>query len=175
MFCYSAPRRYYNTMSKSRRVVIAVCFTSLLFVAPVAYGATLRERIPEAFLAVYGRQPTASELSYGQGRVDRKEKTTYEALAGAMGYQQSAAATIPVVSGALPLAADDKTSMIKVVLPLFISIYGSDPSAAEKAWWRKRISCNELKNYQALVASMRYHHAKKARQGSPNVCRITTA
>lgn len=139
-----------------------------LFLSIPAQAATLPERIPEAFQFTFGRAPTTAELTYWQGRVERKEKTTYEALLGAMGYQKSAAASTPAA------VADDKVSLIKAVLPLFVSLYGNDPTPAEKAWWRKRIACGEIKRYQDLVASMQYHKSKKARQGSAGICPAKT-
>lgn len=56
------------------------------------------------------------------------------------------------------------------VLPDFIKIYGNNPSEAEKAWWRERISCGELTSEDKLVASMQYHRVKKDRIGSPYIC-----
>ena len=146
----------------------------LLFLAasPVL-SATLKDQIPGAFRVVFDRPPTATEVTYWQGRVDRKEKTTYDALLGAMYYQKAKDTPSLVTPGAtagIPASADDKQSLTKIVLPLFIKIYGNDPTNAEKAWWRKRIACNEIKTYKALVSSMQFHYSKKVRQGSAAVC-----
>lgn len=50
--------------------------------------AALLDQVNTAFESVYGRQPTYAEWKYWADRVLNKEKTTYEALAGAMGYQK---------------------------------------------------------------------------------------
>jgi hypothetical protein len=65
---------------------------------------------------------------------------------------------------------DDKQVLIKDTLPLFIQIYGNNPSNAEKAWWRKRISCGEITSRASLVNSMKFHKVKKARKGSDSIC-----
>lgn len=160
----------HDMIRRALTILVVLAVVAVLIAPTAALAATLRERIPEAFKTVYGRQPTPTELIYWQGRIDRKEKTTYQALVGAMGYQKSNAPVTAAIGPNIPLAADDKTSLTKAVLPLFVNIYGNDPTNSEKAWWRKRIACNEIKNYQALVSSMQYHHAKKVRQGSPTIC-----
>lgn len=63
-----------------------------------------------------------------------------------------------------------KQQLIIDVLPLFIKVYGNNPSNAEKAWWRKRISCGEIKSQKELLASMAFHKSKKARKGRDAVC-----
>jgi hypothetical protein len=69
-----------------------------------------------------------------------------------------------------PAAASSKDQLIKDVLPLFVQVYGSDPNEDEKSWWRKRISCGEIKNQTQLVGSMQYHKDHKARRGSDAIC-----
>lgn len=137
---------------------------SLSVAAPV-YSATLKEQVRPAFLSVYGREPSSAEKSYWLNRVERKEKTTYQALVGAMSYQKTHTTAALKSSG-----TDNKQTMIKEVLPLFVSIYGSDPTESEKAWWRKRISCGEIKRQKDLQNSMQFHKAKKVRKGSPSIC-----
>lgn len=66
--------------------------------------------------------------------------------------------------------ATSKQQLIIDVLPLFIKIYGNNPSNAEKAWWRKRISCGELSTKDKLISSMNYHKAKGVRRGSDAIC-----
>ncbi|MEX2054987.1 MAG: SpoIID/LytB domain-containing protein [Candidatus Andersenbacteria bacterium] len=143
------------------KIYIAL-FLSLIIVSSVttaASAATLKDRVSEAFTSVYGRVPSPSEKVYWAGRVDRKEKTTYESLVGAMHYQKSR-----------NVAPADTATLIKNVLPIFIEIYGNNPADSEKAWWRKRISCGEIKTRDALVASMNFHKTKKARKGSDAIC-----
>lgn len=69
-----------------------------------------------------------------------------------------------------PTAVSTKQQLIIDVLPQFIKIYGNDPTNAEKAWWRKRISCDEIKTEKALVSSMNFHKSKKVRKGSDAIC-----
>lgn len=71
---------------------------------------------------------------------------------------------------AAPAKVTSKQQLIINVLPQFIKIYGNDPTNAEKAWWRKRISCNEIKTEKALVSAMSYHKLKQARKGSDAIC-----
>lgn len=142
-----------------------------ILVAVPVQAATLKDRVPEAFLLVFGRTPTATEKTYWTARVTLGEKKTYEALRDAMYYQKdkakSTAATGAKTTTAKP---DDKQTMIKEVLPLFITIFGNDPTNTEKAWWRKRISCGEIKTMKALTSSMNFHKLKKARKGSDAIC-----
>lgn len=157
-----------------RYTFLAMVIVGLALVIQVtpAHAATLRDRVNEAFRVVFGRPPTLSEHTYWDGRVVRGEKTSFEALRDAMYYQkgQTPGPAVLGTTTTIPVSADDKTSMIKAVLPLFISIYGNNPTDAEKAWWRKRISCGEIKKYKDLVASMKFHYAKKARKGSAGIC-----
>lgn len=140
-------------------------------------------RVNEAFIAAFGRLPNQVESSYWITRVASGEKKTYEALLGAMGFQKALGrTTAPVnpVKSASPVnpaktSAADKKQLIIDVLPLFVEIFGNNPSNAEKAWWRKRISCDELKTRQALINSMNFHKAKKARKGSDGICGATAA
>lgn len=140
----------------------------------VVSAATLTSRVNEAFRAAYGRNPTALENQYWLGRVVRGEKTTFDALLGAMFFQRgqgnNIAPTSSVAISGKVAASNDKQQMIINVLPLFVELYGNDPTNAEKAWWRKRISCNELRSHTALVNSMKYHKAKGARRGSDAIC-----
>ncbi|MEX1997089.1 MAG: SpoIID/LytB domain-containing protein [Candidatus Andersenbacteria bacterium] len=146
-----------------------------LTIVTVADGATLHEQVVPAFVSVYGRQPTAAEKAWWEGRVDRQEKTTYQALVGAMAYQREHAGSSPLAGGLPAGIADDKQTMIKAVLPLFVNIYGNDPTAAEKVWWRKRISCGDITKYKNLVSSMQYHKAKNVRKGSDSICGVKAA
>ncbi|MEX0650078.1 MAG: SpoIID/LytB domain-containing protein [Candidatus Andersenbacteria bacterium] len=148
------------------------CLVILLF-AGNAHAQTppLVSRVNEAFRTAYGKNPTPTENLYWAGRVVRGEKKTYEALLGAMYYQKAGGgSTAPAAAATTIIGSNDKQTMIKDVLPLFVQIYSSDPSNTEKAWWRKRISCGEIKSRTALIGSMKYHHAKKSRKGSDTIC-----
>lgn len=85
-----------------------------------------------------------------------------------LAFSANAATTAPPAK-----KVDAKQQLIIDVLPLFAEIYGSNPSNAEKAWWRKRISCGEIKTLAQLENSMKFHKAKKARKGSDAICGST--
>ncbi len=133
-------------------------------------------RVNEAFTSVFGRNPNATEQKYWAARVSSGEKKTFDALKGAMYFQKAAGKTMPATTTKTSPSAPAKTTatnqqqLIKDVLPLFIQIYGGNPSNAEKAWWRKRISCGEIKNEAQLVSSMKFHKAKKVRMGGNGIC-----
>lgn len=74
-----------------------------------------------------------------------------------------------------PAKVSAKQQLIIDVLPEFIKIYGNNPSNAEKAWWRKRITCNEIKTKKDLTSSMVFHKAKKVRKGSDAICGVKPA
>lgn len=151
-------------------------FLGITLVLPGAVQAkALTDRVNEAFRVVYGRNPIVSENQYWLGRVVRGEKTTFEALMGAMYFHKAIGQTL----GSNPTAASasrsvsataSKAQLIKDVLPLFVEVYKRDPSNAEKAWWRKRINCGEISNYKGLVSSMGYHLAKGVGKGSDGIC-----
>jgi hypothetical protein len=155
---------------KSFIVLVAL---AALFAMPA--DAALKDQVGQAFQAVYSRAPTASEKTYWTSRVTSGDKKTYDALVGAMGYAKARGSTgvaAPKPAAAKPVAvsAAAKQQLIKDVLPVFIQIYGNNPSEAEKAWWRKRISCGEIKNEAQLRSSMGFHKAKKVRKGSDAIC-----
>lgn len=162
-------------------VGVALIVAALAVVQPMtAQAATkpLTSRVNEAFRGAYGRNPNVAENVYWLGRVVRGEKTTFEALLGAMFFHKAQGRTLgdaklasTSTPGSKPTAsAGNKTQMIKDVLPLFVQIYGRDPSNAEKAWWRKRISCNEISSEQDLVNSMKYHKTKGVGKGRDTIC-----
>jgi hypothetical protein len=70
-----------------KRRVLATILLGLLVALPAS--AALIDQINQAFRQVYGRSPTVAEWEYWAGRVQRGEKTTYEALVGAMAYQKA--------------------------------------------------------------------------------------
>ncbi len=144
-------------------------------VSGVSTGAKMLEsRINEAFRGVFGRSPTKTENEYWRGRVVRKEKNTFKSVRGAMFYHKARGKTkgSSRVSGTANTSGgqDDKATLIKDTLPLFVKIYGGDPTKAEKAWWRERISCGEITTREQLVSSMVYHQSKKARKGRDTIC-----
>lgn len=145
-------------------------FLSLLLILPgLTLAAGLVDQVPKAFEVVFGKKPTATELAYWKGRVTSGEKKTYEALVGAMSYQKARGST-GVAAPKTAVKTDNKQAMIVEVLPMFVRIYGNNPSNAEKVWWRARISCNEIKSFAALENSMNFHKSKGKRKGSDGIC-----
>lgn len=146
-----------------RKFVLLASFVLLLAVPTVAVQAALKDQVPQAFQTVYGRAPTAAEKTYWTDRVINSDNPTYEVLIGAMYYHKARGST------GVSTQTTAKDQMIKDVLPIFIKIYGNNPSESEKAWWRKRISCSEIKSEAQLVSSMNFHKAKGVRKGG-NIC-----
>ncbi|MDA1169377.1 MAG: hypothetical protein O3A36_03495 [bacterium] len=70
-----------------KKYTLGVLIISCLCVAFPANAALLGQ-VNSAFQSVHGRIPTYLEWEYWANRVLNKEKTTYEALVGAMGYQK---------------------------------------------------------------------------------------
>ncbi len=160
-------------------LLLAACLAIVSFAASATQAAApaLVDRVNEAFRAVYGKSPTPAENKYWADRVISGDKKTFDDLKGAMYFQKAQGKSIGATvtkstagKSSVNVSAANKTQLIKDVLPIFIRIFGNDPSNAEKAWWRKRISCNEIKNEEALIKSMNFHKAKKVRMGSPNIC-----
>ena len=55
---------------------------------PVVADAALIDQVNQAFRQVHGRNPSVSEWRYWAGRVQKKEKTSYGALVGAIAFQK---------------------------------------------------------------------------------------
>lgn len=163
-------------------VILSALAMAIPGVAVEAAVPALVGRVNEAFVATWGRLPNPAESTYWIARVASGEKKTYEALVGAMAYQKARGSTMAAKSSAPASAkatadkstakatASAKKQMIIDVLPLFIEIFGNNPSEAEKAWWRKRISCDELRSREALINSMKFHKAKNVRKGKNTIC-----
>lgn len=140
-----------------------------------ADAAGLSDRVNEAYRKIYSVNPTPAENIYWLGRVVKGEKKTFEALVGAIAYQRAlgnkpGVAVTLKTGGKVNGVKDDKQTMTVQTLPLFVKIYGNDPTNTEKAWWRKRISCGEITSMKALENSMLYHKSKGARKGSDTIC-----
>jgi|GEM_PF-2505318 hypothetical protein len=162
---------------KYRKRIILLAVGISLTLGMSAQAKTLDSRVNEAFRSVFSRNPTGAENIYWLGRVVRKEKNTYEALRGAMYFHKaqgnsmgSGKPTASSSTGTSTATVTNKSQLIKDTLLIFIDIYGKDPSNSEKAWWRKRISCNEIKSETALRNSMRYHKGKNVRKGRDTIC-----
>ncbi|MBI3250603.1 MAG: hypothetical protein HYZ61_01995 [Candidatus Andersenbacteria bacterium] len=88
-------------------------FLILFLLLPVVAEAALIDQVNQAFRSVYGRTPTTTEWQYWAGRVQNKEKTTYDALVGAMSYQKGStgtAATVTVAPSSIAASSVFKTS-----------------------------------------------------------------
>ena len=156
--------------------IVMILSAGIIGFRPVQ-AQSLVNRVNEAFRFVYGRNPQAAENTYWAKRVLSGEKNDWNSLVGAMSYQKSKGLTVGTTavntkssSTKATAAGDNKQQLIKDVLPVFINIYGSNPSNAEKAWWRKRISCNEIKTAKALISSMQFHKQKNVRKGKDTIC-----
>lgn len=71
-----------------KKYIIGFLISICIAVALPAHAALL-DQVNTAFESVHGRIPTYSEWKYWADRVVRKEKNTYQALVGAMGYQKA--------------------------------------------------------------------------------------
>lgn len=162
-------------MQDFRQKAFLLLFLTATWVTPTlpvnAAVPLLLSRVNEAFEQAFGKFPSAEESLYWQKRVASGEKKTYEDLLGAMYYQKAH----PVSTKATAVKPEDKQQLIIDVLPLFIEVYGNDPSNSEKAWWRKRIACGEIKTKDALLKSMNFHKSKKVRKGSDAICGGSTS
>lgn len=135
--------------------------------ASSANAAGLVDRVDEAFNFVVGRAPTTEEHNYWVMRVKTRDKKTFEELKGAIGYAKARAAKTPATPAVRPAS---KEQLIKDVLTEFIRVYKRNPNESEKVWWRKRISCNEIRTLAALTKSMAFHKAKGVGKGSAGIC-----
>lgn len=147
----------------------------IMAVMVVAMPATvdaggLGSQVNKAFRQAYGRNPNGSENGYWLGRVVRGEKKTYQALVGAMYYQRARGGAGKSSGKVNGTNTTDKKQLIVDTLKIFVQVYGRDPSNSEKAWWRKRISCGEIKSEKSLRSSMGYHKSKKAGKGADTIC-----
>lgn len=155
--------------------LVLALFAMALLTKPIT-AAGLVDRVDEAFKAVVGRAPTAEEHIYWVGRVTNGDKKTYEALVGAIGYAKTQIFKAPQIAGTTTKSTTptvkptSKEQLIKDVLTEFIRIYKRNPSESEKAWWRKRIACNEIKMLAAMTKSMEFHKAKGVGKGSAAIC-----
>lgn len=154
---------------------LIVCVGLIFCFSTPASAAGLESRVNEAFRSVFRKNPTAVENIYWLGRVVRKEKRTFESLRGAMYYHKALGKTMGSSDKASGTriktsSSDNRQKMIIDVLPLFVKIWGKDPTKSEKAWWRKRISCSEIKTNKQLIGSMSFHKAKGVGKGRDTIC-----
>lgn len=131
------------------------------------------------FVRIYGNDPTNAEKAWWRARVACGEIASEEKLTSAIIYHKLNGKRIgsPNICGKTGTSAKQPINQQLIIdtLPIFIDIFENNPTNAEKAWWRKRISCREISTEAQLISSMRYHKAKNVRIGSPNICGITNS
>ena len=158
--------------------LVLFALAALLWSPLSVQAAGFADQVPTIFKGIFGSNPTATEKAYWVKRATTDKKTS-DALKGAMLYQKARGTRMPTVTPAKAATAAkpagkataaDKQKMIVETLPLFIKIYGNNPSNAEKAWWRKRIACDEIKSMKDLENSMRFHKTKNVRKGKDTIC-----
>ena len=122
------------------RAFFGAFLTFTLLMPTFVQAQALTSRINEAFRTAYGRNPDVSENQYWAGRVARGEKKTFAELLGAMYFFKAQGLTRGGVATGSSAGASkavsttaNKTQLIVDVLPLFVKIYGNNPSNAEKA------------------------------------------
>ena len=74
-------------MNTKLMMSIAACSILCIFALP-AHAALIND-VNKAFQEIHGRDPSPTEWRYWAERVQRKEKRTYEALVGAIAYQNA--------------------------------------------------------------------------------------
>lgn len=83
--------------------LLLASFLLLLLAQPA--DAALLDRVNEAFALVYGRKPLYGEWRYWAQRVQNKEKNTFPALVGAMGYQKAKGGTPQVLAAVTKISS----------------------------------------------------------------------
>lgn len=112
-------------------------------------GKTYQEReIPLIFARVFGRTPTAKELTHWRSRLKKTKRL--ETLQGAMEVHQKKGTTMPgVVRGA------QSAVNIKDTNRLFRSVFGRPPTSREWHYWAGRLV--DKADYPAYLGAMEYH------------------
>jgi|GEM_PF-3288864 len=85
-YCPGALSPVWYLLYMKKHFFIAIIAASLLVALPA--HAALLNQVNTAFESVYGRLPSFTEWKYWADRVINQEKTTYDALVGAMSYQK---------------------------------------------------------------------------------------
>ena len=169
--------------------IACIAIASVVLIAPSAHAQISKQQLitnvlPD-FISVFGNNPTETEKAWWRARVSCGEITTEEKLISTMQYTKSLKTRIgsPNICGkavsagviASTLSSAVKQQLIINVLPDFIKIFGNNPTDAEKAWWRARISCGEITSEEKLSSSMQYTKLQKKRIGSPYICGKTAS
>lgn len=137
----------------SAAMVRRFLWTSVIFVfflaPPVAQAAADANVI---FRSVFGRKPTEIELQYWNTR--RTDKPTEQALRGAMYYVKGLKKTVgdPVARTPQELA--------RYVKQAFTEVFGKAPNTKEQTYWTDRVLCEDIQNYNGLIAGLSFHKGK---------------
>lgn len=114
-------------------------------------GKTYQEReIPLVFARVFGRTPTAKELTHWRSRLKKTKRL--ETIQGAMEVHQKQGTTMPGVV----LGAQSPVNII-AINSLFRSAFGRTPTSREWHYWAGRLA--DKADYPAYFGAMEYHHA----------------
>ncbi len=137
-------------MQRRRFFSVFLGFLALLALAVPADASGVD--VSAQFRGVFGRAPTADELSYWEAR--RTDKPTEDDLRGAMYYVKGIGKTVgdPVARTPKELAA--------YVPRAFREVFGKEPNDKEKTYWTDRVLCADIPTYQGLVAGLSFHKAK---------------
>jgi hypothetical protein len=115
-------------------------------------AAGLTPKINAAHRSTFGRNPTPPEHTYWLGRVQRCEKRTFEALLGAMRWQQlHGRPAAAAAAGAAP------GNLVSRVNALHRQAFGRNPTGSEHAYWLNRVLRGEKTSESALLGAMRWH------------------
>lgn len=114
--------------------------------------------VGKLFREVFGRAPTAAELTYWEGR--RTDKPVESELRGAMGFAKSAGTA---TSGA---GKETSAQLASRVPQLFQDVFGRAPNDKEKRYWTDRVLCKDLTTEKALLGALSFHKSKGVFVGS---------
>lgn len=115
-------------------------------------GTTYHERqVPLIFARVFGRTPTAKELTYWRSRLKKTKRL--ETIQGAMEVHKLSGTTSPgTVLGITSLVA------VREINSLFRSVYGRTPTFSEWHYWAGRLS--DKPGRAEYMGAIGYHHAR---------------
>jgi len=105
-------------MLRLRSLTLLLLLATLILstALPNSAQAALIDQVNQAFRQIHNRAPALSEWTYWAGRVQRQEKTTYDALVGAIAFQNAQTGSSPAtfrqpvnnISAAAGFAIDKK-------------------------------------------------------------------
>ncbi len=108
-------------------------------------------QIPAIFAHVFGRTPTALELTAWRTRLTKTHRL--ETIQGAMEVAKKAGTTLPIGFDVNTITRMTRQNLLTV----FISVYGRDPSPSEKLYWASRITAKST--IASFTNTLAYHKA----------------